>query len=1070
MGAEHLKILIVEDEAAHAEAISRAFEAAGRSVEIRVAGTLREYCRFAAEIIPDVALMDLNLPDGRATEALTFPPENGGFPILIMTAYGNEQMAVEALKAGALDYVVKSPEAFTAMPRVAERAMREWKLLQDNRRAYDALRESEDKYRHIVENLGKEYLFYRHDTDGFFNYVSPSITDMLGYSRQEALSHYSGFLSGNPVNKEVAGRTALSIQGLQQPSYEVEIVHKNGSLRWLEVTEYPVRNQDGSVVAVEGIARDITEHKNADKSQQASLRFLKTVHKHTEITPLLDELASEIKDYTGCDSVAIRVLDEEGNIPYHAYKGFSRKFVEMESPLSVHSDQCMCINVIKGTTNPRLPFYTEGGSFYMNGTTRFLATVPEEEKGKTRNICNREGYESVALVPFRSGGRILGLIHVADRRENMVPLKMVEQLESVALQLGTAFQRANAEYALRKSEERYRTLFDNMLEGYAYCKMLYTRDTPQDFVYVHVNKAFEALTGLKNVTGKKVSEVIPGIQESNPELFRFYGRVALTGKPERFETYVASMGIWFSIAAYGTEKEHFAAVFDNITERKLAEEALRASEHQYRQLVDNALVGVYRSTPEGKFLYVNDALAGIFECENADEMLQLPVEMRYKKPEDREAFLNIIKEKGKVPYYEIEVPVKSGRLKTIVISAALEDGIITGMVTDITERRHLEAQLRHAQKMEAVGTLAGGIAHDFNNILNVIIGYGKMVQGKMEADSPSMGHMNEVLAAAERAGTLTRRLLAFSRKQAVAMKPINVNELIANIQTMLARIIGEDIDFNLDLSDRLLAVMADAGQIEQVLMNLAANARDAMPKGGRLTIGTGVKEIDDEYVAVYGYGEPGMYAVITVSDTGDGIDAETQKKIFEPFFTTKGIGEGTGLGLAISYGIIKQHSGYIKVYSEPGQGTLFKIYLPLIEGPASLEKEAETRDSVKGGSETILVAEDDSSLRKLSVIVLESLGYHVITAEDGEVAIAKFMENRDRIDLVLLDMIMPKKNGKEVSEVIRKVSPRTKILFASGYTMNIIQTRELTESGFDFILKPVQPKDLLRKVREILDR
>jgi CheY-like chemotaxis protein len=243
-----------------------------------------------------------------------------------------------------------------------------------------------------------------------------------------------------------------------------------------------------------------------------------------------------------------------------------------------------------------------------------------------------------------------------------------------------------------------------------------------------------------------------------------------------------------------------------------------------------------------------------------------------------------------------------------------------------------------------------------------------------------------------------------------------------------------------------------------------------MQEGGRLTIHTELEELDDEYVAAYGSGKPGRYALITVADTGHGINAETQKKIFEPFFTTKGIGEGTGLGLAISYGIIKQHSGYIKVYSEPGQGTVFKIYLPLAEETASLHKKKEIAVPVKGGNETILVAEDDASLRNLARIVLESFGYTVISAEDGEDAIAKFMENRDRINLALLDMIMPKKNGKEVSEAIRKVNPRIKVLFVSGYTMDIIKTKDMTEPSFDFIHKPFQPKDLLIKMREVLDR
>ena len=393
-----------------------------------------------------------------------------------------------------------------------------------------------------------------------------------------------------------------------------------------------------------------------------------------------------------------------------------------------------------------------------------------------------------------------------------------------------------------------------------------------------------------------------------------------------------------------------------------------------------------------------------------------------------------------------------------------------GMGIDITQLKHLEAQLRHAQKMEAVGTLAGGIAHDFNNILNVIMGYGSMVYDSLEAGSRSREQMNEVLIAADRATDLTKRLLIFSRKQAVEVRPININELILGLQKMLVRIIQESIDFNLDLAASPLIVLADAGQIEQVLINLASNARDAMQEGGRLTIGTKLEEIDDEYVAAYGYGMPGKYALITVADTGHGMDAETQKKIFEPFFTTKGIGEGTGLGLAISYGIIKQHGGYINVHSEPGQGTVFKIYMPLSEEAVSPDKKTEADIPVEGGNETILLTEDDASIRTFLRLLMESFGYNVITAEDGEDAITKFMENREQISLVLIDMIMPKKNGKEVSEAIRKVNSGTKILFMSGYTMDIINTNELTEAGFDFIQKPFHPRNLLIKMREVLDR
>ena len=439
-----------------------------------------------------------------------------------------------------------------------------------------------------------------------------------------------------------------------------------------------------------------------------------------------------------------------------------------------------------------------------------------------------------------------------------------------------------------------------------------------------------------------------------------------------------------------------------------------------------------------------------------------PVTLTFKTGEHYTSIHRHYDNTGAPVYLEVKsYPLKD---KSGKIVSAIE------IINDVTEKKKLEDQLRHAQKMEAIGTLAGGIAHDFNNILNVILGFGTMVMDRIGDDPLSKEQMNEVLAAGQRAANLTKRLLLFSRKEVAEFKSTDVKEIVLNMEKMLARIIGEDIKLVAELMGTKAMVMADAGQMEQVLLNLATNARDAMPEGGSLTIKTELREIDHEFIDAYSYGTPGTYAVISVTDTGAGIDKETKDRIFDPFFTTKKVGKGTGLGLSIVYGILKEHNGFIKVYSEPGKGTTFKIWLPVIEDTAKIKPETEALPAVKGGTETILVAEDDASLRKLTRIVLESSGYTVISAEDGEDAITKFMENREKIQLVVLDMIMPNKSGKEVCEEIRKMHPASRILFLSGYTMDIMKTQEIIAEGFDFLLKPVSPKDFLKKVREILDK
>jgi PAS domain S-box-containing protein len=389
------------------------------------------------------------------------------------------------------------------------------------------------------------------------------------------------------------------------------------------------------------------------------------------------------------------------------------------------------------------------------------------------------------------------------------------------------------------------------------------------------------------------------------------------------------------------------------------------------------------------------------------------------------------------------------------------------------DQERLQVQLYQSQKMEAVGHLAGGIAHDFNNILTAIMGYGSLLQAKLNEKDPLRSHVDQILTSAERAAALVRSLLAYSRKQIINPKPVTINEIVVNVENMLHRIIGEDINLQTKLSEHDTTAVADAGQIEQLLINLATNARDAMPAGGLLTIITGRAEMDEEFIKAHGYGTQGTYVLLAVSDTGSGMDEKTRRQIFEPFFTTKEVGKGTGLGLSTVYGIVKQHNGFINCYSEPGRGTTFKIYLPLVTRPSgpAVQPSAIARPPVlQGGSETILLAEDDDDLRKLIRQVLEDFGYTVLEAADGDAAMALFTEHHNDINLLLLDIIMPKKNGREAYIEMRKIEPAIKALFTSGYTADIIHKQGLLEQGLEFILKPVLPTELLKKVRDVLDK
>lgn len=512
----------------------------------------------------------------------------------------------------------------------------------------------------------------------------------------------------------------------------------------------------------------------------------------------------------------------------------------------------------------------------------------------------------------------------------------------------------------------------------------------------------------------------------------------------------------------------------DVTDRVVLEKRLEEVKEQYKKLYDYAPDMMHSVDSRGIIVVCNLTMAKTLGYA-PEELVGQPFEKVFD-PALRSACMKKFEHLAAAGFCEEETTLlsKDGRkIPVFLRSRATYDRegnfIMADMVSrDVSEKKSLHAQLLQAQKLEAIGTLTGGIAHDFNNILTAIIGYGNLLSLKMKEDDALRSYVEQVLSAAGRAANLTQSLLAFSRKQIIDPRPVDLNEVIRSVEKLLSRLIGEDIDFIMRLSSGNLTVLADRGQIEQALINLVTNARDAMPEGGTLVMSTEPAMLTDGFAKAHGFGKPGMYALITVTDTGTGIDRNSIERIFEPFYTTKETGKGTGLGLSIVHGIVKQHDGYITVYSEPGEGTTFKVYLPFT---GSEDEEAKSSEAIplRGGAETILVTEDDALVRTFTKNILEEFGYSVIEASDGEESVSIFSGNREKIDLVILDVIMPKKNGKEVHEELKKIDPDVKVLFMSGYSEDIIHRKGILEKGTHFVSKPVSPHELLNKVRELLD-
>ncbi len=643
---------------------------------------------------------------------------------------------------------------------------------------------------------------------------------------------------------------------------------------------------------------------------------------------------------------------------------------------------------------------------------------------------------------------------------------------------------------LRESEKRYRDLFENSID----IQFIFDREGN----YMEVNNEFIRESGYERekIIGTHFG-VLPHPDEMALVLDAY--EKALTGETSNFEMRSKNKDgkfVWYSFVnrpIFNDKGEVVAihCIARNIDEKKRAERALRESEKKlrrsekrYRDLFDSVSDLIYTQDLEGRFTNGNRAMTSIFGYELEEFIGRKAAD--FMKPELGELFyteyLEGIKKKG---HYQgiSSYFTKDGRkiyleFRSNLIRPADGEPFISGIARDVTDRvlaqreiEKLNKQMLQAQKMEAVGTLAGGIAHDFNNLLQGILGYTQILAMEKDKGDPDIARLQQIEKAAHRASELTQQLLTFSRKVESRKRPVDLNHEVEQVEKILKRTIPKMIDIELNLEKNLEAISADPSQLEQIIMNLGVNARDAMPEGGKLLFETENVILDEEFCKDHLGARPGKYALLRISDTGIGMDRKTLEHIFDPFFTTKEVGKGTGLGLAMVYGIVKSHEGYIMCTSEPGDGTTFKIYFPVMEEiPARFETEAKNNEAnSERGSETILLVDDEEILRDIGRDILETFGYTVLLAPDGESALELYKERRKDISLVILDLIMPGMGGKQCFEKLLKINPDAKVVIASGYSINGHTKDALKAGAKAFVSKPYELNKMLQAVRSVLD-
>ncbi len=1000
-GNGKVEILIAEDSPTQAEQLKQLIEKHG--YHVLSASNGKEALTFLHQHKPLIIISDIIMPEMDGYELCRQVKANEKFksiPVILLTALSNSEDVIKGLECGADNFITKPYDENYLISRI--------NYLLTNMHLQDI----DESQMGLTIHFGKQKYFISSNRRQIFNLL---------------LSTYE---------------TAI------QKNRELERVQEE--LRRLnEQLEERVKERTTELIA------EVEERKRFGEALRVSHHSLEISNRHSEMASLLKEFVSEIKNFSGCAAVGIRLLDKEGNIPYQAYEGFSQTFYESESPLSIKSDQCMCINVIKRMTNSKLSFYTKGGSFYTNGSTRLLATVSEEERGKTRNVCNQFGYESVVLVPIRIGDRILGLIHTADPRENKAPLEMVEVLESIGIQLGTAIQRLHDAEGIKRSEAKYRTLFEQSMDA------VYI--TTREGRFVDVNQSMLDLFGY-----------------TREEMMRMYVRKIYANPPDRhkFQQEIEQKGF---VKDYdikfrkkdGTEIDclvsavlrlandgsilGYQGIIHDITKRKRMEEELRLR----AELLDNVTDSIFVHDIEGNFIYVNER-AYKSRGYTKDELMGMNVR-ELDTPEYAsliEPRITNLMEKGELTFESAGFCKDKSIIPLEIHSRIIDsDGqkLILNVGRDVTERKKAEQQLLMTSKLASVGELAAGVAHEINNPLTGVIGFAQLLMEAENVPPEIKEDLQKICEESQRAVRIVQNLLRFARRHKPEKDYVDISDLIEHTLEMESyRLRTSNIALTTNLATDLPLITADHNQLQQVILNIMTNAEQAVARTkrkGKITVTT---EKSEDYVR------------ISISDNGPGIEPEHITKIFDPFFTTKEVGSGTGLGLSICHGIIAEHGGRIYAESAPGKGATFIIALPVAvekEKKAAKAKSHRPRQKATGN---ILIVEDEPSIRAVLTRTISASGYQAQAVSDGKAALRKLAENV--YDLLIVDLKMSGLSGRELYEIMKKSHPNMakRVVFITGDVVTADTHDFLVSTGKPYLSKPFNPREIIDVIEKAL--